>query len=274
MDRARIDTTSTLVTAMAFSLLPPRRQALWRPRLTCPTCGRPAFFMRQKRTGASSCFGARPHAFGCVEASAPRSPASDIPPVHDDGSLWIFEVAYSGAMRGPTVEPRARATYSRNEAPSRKQVARQQKSIADLLKDLIRRPEIRESKQRIAFAGVSGTVAGLCVDLTDRSRLELGVSRLYWGTLRDVRPGPVGKAGYWLNVANDGYSDSVVVWLPDSLMPRVLHTVRAQSVDQLEQATFITVGALHAGPSGRPNLRITTLDDFAIRDANRDAAYI
>lgn len=53
-----------------FSHLPPDELLHKRQLLICPECGGPAYFRKASKSGQVACFGARPHAQGCILAAS------------------------------------------------------------------------------------------------------------------------------------------------------------------------------------------------------------
>lgn len=206
----------------------------------------------------------------------------------NDGTVWVLEAA-AASSPGTAIDPDAGGGDSGRHGTAHtggpaEPTERRGKSPGSLLIDLIRRPAVRTSAQRISVGSQVGTVADMCVALVDRRRLQVGVERIYWGTLRDVKDawwkdehGSWEHTGYWFNVADTGSAQAdVTVHLDASLLERVLGHIRAIDISKLEQATFLTAGTLtRAKKPGRPPvLWIRSLDYFAIRDAGKDTAYI
>jgi hypothetical protein len=69
MDIARCTEDGVTYTAIDFSNLSKDDLFHKRRLLRCPKCGGPAFFRNASAIGRGPCFGARPHAVGCVLAA-------------------------------------------------------------------------------------------------------------------------------------------------------------------------------------------------------------
>jgi hypothetical protein len=71
MENAKCVQDNSIYSAAQFGELPRDIFLNIRHSLVCPECERPAFFRRESHNGRDSCFGARPHAHGCQQRTAP-----------------------------------------------------------------------------------------------------------------------------------------------------------------------------------------------------------
>jgi hypothetical protein len=69
MDSARCTEDGVIYSAVNFSFLNQVDLARKRRKLECPICGETAFFRNASAIGRAPCFGARPHADGCMLAA-------------------------------------------------------------------------------------------------------------------------------------------------------------------------------------------------------------
>lgn len=259
-------------TAKQFNAMSAEWIAEHRTALECPLCHNQAFFRKASVSGQAACFGARPHAEGCKNATQsseekeraeaiekfirenpgdhfnlrftlPKPPANKIPvtglPGGDEGNKAGKYVKWG----------------KRQESSSSIQ-ARQ------ILINLATSEKYRQSTQTIATPKSGGKVQ-ICdyfIPFLDASKGDAGKERGYWGTITDYRPK---NDVYWVNT---GTKDHMSICLPSAVKDDLLLAYGLDSLFDLVGNYVLWVGELRVAKSEKLYLKP--------EDARRFALYI
>ena len=251
MDIAICTEDSLTYNAFNFSLLDSDSLELKRRFLQCPACGGPAFFRKASFNGSRTfCFGARPHAAGCVLAAfdyeRPEYGTADHDALNLPGSKIIVDFGYGSPNHFDDMgcTPRL-GRDDRNLTDDYRPEVFTSRRPRSLLRMLIESPEFRNSELPIeVHDNCDFTVRELFVPLLDVTPQYLGQFRGFWGLLSDVRLSD-DKKSVWFN---SGGKDTISFRLDSRLLDDFNQRYRFNDDEDLAGAYILVFGPLNRAP--------------------------
>lgn len=256
MDTAICTEDGHTYTAVEFSALPPAVLERRRRLLICEECDGPAFFRKRTRSGRGACFGARPHADGCDQATADNEllipgAADDQDELYNPGDRIVLDLGYGGQEQQVHLDqdPRQprRARGGRYVGDGGPRNAEMHRRLSTMLRTLVTAPNFRYSDQIIAVAGSPEmTAREFFVQLTDVTAQYSGQFRGYWGLLSDARRGTDGVL--WLN---SGGRANMSVCLPVEHIDAVMQRYRLMEDEDFSGVYVLVLGTVQVSKNGK-----------------------
>lgn len=190
----------------------------------------PAFFRKRSRSGRGACFGARPHADGCDQATADNdlliSGGDDQDELYNPGDRIVIDLGYGAQEQQIHLDQDARqprrARGGSYVGDGNRGSAEMHRRLSTMLRTLVAAPNFRYSDQIIAVAEYPELPAhDFFVQFSTVTAQYSGQFRGYWGLISDARRGVADTL--WLN---SGGCTSMSVCLPAEHVEAVMQRYR------------------------------------------------
>jgi hypothetical protein len=256
LDTATCTEDGHTYTAIEFAALAPETLERLRRVLRCAECDGPAFFRKRSRSGRGACFGARPHADGCDQATADNDllipgAGDDQDELYNPGDRIVIDLGYGAQERQVHLDQDARqprrARGGRFIGDGNRGNAEMHRRLSSMLRTLVTAPNFRFSDQIIAVGEHPELPArDFFVHFSDVTPQYSGQFRGYWGLLSDARRGV--DNSLWLN---SGGRTSMSVCLPEEYVDAISQRYRLTEDEDFSGAYLLVLATLSVSQYGK-----------------------
>lgn len=242
--------------------------------LVCPHCQGPAFYRGSTRNGREACFGARPHAEGCILAAPEHDGTITGQGTGEDeifttGQRIVLDFNFGapiaeegGQQVGATI-----ATVDVGVPGGAGDTVREimTRRMSSLLRSLMESEEFRGSTQIIEVAGKGEfTVADFFVNFADVTDDKIGRFHGFWGMVPDAGIAP-SNGSLWFN---SGGRENLSVYLDHGDIAATYQRFNIQEEGDIAGAYILVLGRLRrAQGNGKKYVGISDPECFTLRIA-------
>jgi hypothetical protein len=269
MNIAKCILDGKVYSAQKFSELPPNEMSSKRKRLICPECGVPVFFRKASRSGQAACFGALPHAEGCIFATV-KTQEWKIKGIEgavgfsQDGKLGIdvdYIISKSKLLLGQM------RNHDEGQIQASKALVVDAKKNTDvsiqlsmLLTSLVGLLDFRSFNEIIKpERNPSSAISDFFVNFKDVDSVSDEEVHGYWGVLSDARLGSDGSL--WLNSGSVGDVSCVV---PADMVDVFYKRYELEDEEDIAGAYVIVIGIKKVSQAGKKYVVALDVDYLAI----------
>lgn len=238
--------------------------------LVCPQCQGPAFYRGSTRNGREACFGARPHAEGCILA-APEHDGTITEPGAGEGEIFttgqriVLDFNFGTPVADDGGQPigATTATGDGGVPGGTGEAVREimTRRMSSLLRSLMESEEFRGSTQVMEVAGEGEfTVADLFVNFADVTDDNIGRYHGFWGMVPDAQRD--GSGTLWFN---SGGQEDMSVLLDQRFIEEAYRRFHIDDAEDIAGAYILVLGELKRSRNGKKFVQITEPFRFTLR---------
>ncbi len=260
-----------IYTTTDFARLPSGEFERKRRLLQCPECHGPAFFRTASFNRRAACFGARPHAQGCIQAATDNGRAAySVADEHEallmPGGKIIVDLRYGAPIPIGPIEMTGMASrpvrVHRNPGEPCLADAPLYRRLSSLLRTLIDVPAFSASDKLIGFDGQGEIhVRDFFVPLQSATAAYSGQFRGYWGLLSDAKLAV--DSSLWFN--SGGGNDNISFVLDRRFVDDFNQRYLTDSIEDLAGAYILVLGTPRVALNRKLYCEIADLRFLALR---------